>query len=1032
MQGQPSRHCRPRSRRCACYGAYIGQQVHTFLFSDIEASTRLWEEHPDAMARALERHDTLVHSAIDDCGGRLLKTTGDGAIAVFDGAGDAVGAGVAIQRELNTSDWAETGPIRVRIGIHSGETWSRNQDFFGPTMNRTARIMAAGHGGQILLSGVAATEATPHLTNSTSLRDLGSHRLKDLTDAEHLFQVIHPDLPSAFPDLLTLSTRPNNLPPQTTEFLGRSEELAAIDVMLEAETTRLLTLAGPGGAGKTRLALQVAAEQVNRFDDGVFFVDLSAERDPGSAFEAVVRTLDLPATGDGDPLDLLQARLRDRNMLLVLDNFEQVMAAATGVSALLQSCSRLKVLVTSRETLRVRAERVFPVPPLALADPGDSPERIAQSEAVQLFVERAFTAQPDFELTDHNARTVAEICLRLDGLPLALELAAARLNVFTVSELLARIRDRLDVIGAGGRDLPDRQRTLWGAIGWSYELLEPEEREVFEMMSVFSTARLEALEVVAASGLEVTMVLDHLGSLVDKSLIRRDVQTGATRFSMLAMITEYAQSRLAESSERDRAVRSAHAVYYSEFALGLQDRLRGAERETSLQELATEIGNLRVAWRFWVDEGDLEQLFGLLDGLWALHEAKGWYHSAIELARDMLDVLATAEPTPELAAEELVLRTSLARALMAVRGYGPEVEEAFKSALELAEQSGAATRRFPVLRALASYYTLSGDLAQAVAIGQQLLELGEETGDETMLIEGHYVMGMSISFGDITASLPHLETAIELYDPVRHGSNRFRLGPSTGVVARTAAAMILWLAGDLSRAVSRIAEALSFARAIEHPFSVAYALYHNGYFAIMRGRFDDCLAFARELHDVAGENEYALWQTLSTVLEGVAMAGLGESEEGLAKTESGIDIYQGLTTPPIFWPFLLGLRASVHGLADRPVRGVELIDEALALGATGAGAPPGLHMLKADLLFKAGETDPKSLESLYRSEIEQARDLGLRLVQLQALTRLVTLRRETGTDPDGTNELASTYATFEGELEEHDLVMAQSLLNNTR
>jgi class 3 adenylate cyclase len=441
--------------------------MQTFLFTDIEGSTRLWEEHPDDMATALARHDAILNEAVDRAGGKVVKTTGDGLLAVFDSVTETLAATIDAQRSLLAEKWGPTGPLRVRMGVHPGETESRDGDYFGPAMNRAARIMAAGHGGQVLLSAAAAGLAEGGLFTGAQLRDLGTHRLKDLTLPEHLYQLVHQDIESEFPVPATLDARPNNLPMQTTEFLGRSNELAAIQVMMESASTRLLTIAGPGGAGKTRLGLQVAAEQMDRFRDGVFFVDLSAERDPDAAYETVVRTLDLPGSG-GDPLQILKTRLRDRQMLLVLDNFEQVTAAAVGLSELLQHAPGLKIVVTSRETLRVRAEHVFPVPPLSLPHPKDPTASIAEAEAVQLFAERARSVRPGFAVTDENAVEIAEICLRLDGLPLAIELAAARLNVFKPSDLLDRLRERLDVLGAGGRDLPDRQRTLWGAIGWSY------------------------------------------------------------------------------------------------------------------------------------------------------------------------------------------------------------------------------------------------------------------------------------------------------------------------------------------------------------------------------------------------------------------------------------------------------------------------------------------------------------------------------------------------------------------------------------
>ncbi len=1004
--------------------------MQAFLFTDIETSTRLWEEHPDQMAAALARHDSILRHAIERSGGRVLKTTGDGMIAVFDSVVDGLDAADQAQKSLGSETWGATGPLRVRMGVHAGETDDRDGDYFGPVMNRTARIMAAGHGGQVLLSAIAARMAEDQLPPGARLRDLGAHRLKDLTLPEHLYQLVQDGLGSEFPPLLTLEARPHNFPQQTTEFLGRADELAAIEVMLESRSTRLLTVVGPGGVGKTRLGLQVAAEQMDHFRDGVFFVDLSAETDPDSAFEAVVRALNLPLSGGGEPLQILKSRLRDSQMLLVLDNFEQVTAAAAGVSELLQAAPDLKIIVTSRETLRVRAEHVFPVPPFGLPHPTDPTSSIAESEAVQLFSERARAVRPEFVITDENATEVAEICLRLDGLPLAIELAAARLNVFTPSDLLDRLRDRLDVLGSGGRDLPDRQRTLWAAIGWSYELLDDGERSIFELMSVFTTADLPTLEAVSANAFGEIPLVDSIASLVDKSLVRAVERAGSQRFSMLLTIREYAEARLADNPEQNEAVRRAHAVHYSEFGAQLHERLRGPGREAALTDLELEIGNVRTAWRYWVDRADLEQVFELVDGLWALHEAKGWYHAAMELATDALEVLDKVGHSPGLAAQELALRTSLARASMAVHGYGVEVEEAFKAALAMAHTAGTAAQQFPVLRALATYYMGVANFEQGAVYGQRLLDMGEREGDDSIRIEGHYVYGGAKSFsGDLETGLPHLERVIELHDPRVHGSARFRLGPNTGVTARVASGLILWQSGALGRSVARLTEALEIARDLDHPYSVAFALYHNGLLALFRSRFDECGRIARELAAVAEDNDYVVWKTLATVLEGVSLTALGGTEQGLAMTETAIDLYQGLTTPPVFWPQLLSVRSLTHALAGRPEQALVLINDALEIGQPYSTAPPDFLVLKGDFLRMLTPPDLVGAEAAYEAGTQDARTAGLHLIELQGLTRLVGLRRELGRFPDGSAELAELYASFTEGHDEHDITLARDLLN---
>jgi predicted ATPase/class 3 adenylate cyclase len=1007
------------------HATYIAA-MKSFVFTDIESSTRLWEDDPEAMSAALQRHFEVLTVAVEAESGRILKSTGDGIIAVFDQAPNAVAATLAGQRALTTETWSTPGPIRVRMGIHAGEAQVGEDDFFGPVLNRAARIMAAGHGGQVMTSSAVADLVGASVPEGASLLDLGVHRLKDLTEPEHLYQLVHPDLKRDFPAPLTLESSPNNLPYQTTEFLGRDNELNTIETMLMAPGTRLVTIAGPGGAGKTRLGLQVAAELAHRFADGVYFVELAAEGDADSAFEAVIRALDLP-TSSGDPLDVLRSNLVEREMLLLLDNFEQITEAGPGVVALLQSCPGLKTLVTSRETLRVRGEHVFPVPPMGLPDPRDPMDEIAQAETVMLFTNRARSVRPDFALTPDNAPMIAQICLRLDGLPLAIELAAARMSLFTPETLLQRLQDRLDVLGGGGRDLPDRQRTLWGAISWSYELLDEAERRAFEMMSVFSSARLEAIEAVASQTLGSIDLFETMASLVDKSLIRSDDLAGDRRFSMLLMIKEFAAERLADVPEFSQQVRRAHADYFCRFTIDLNERLNGPERQQVLDELGMEIGNLRTSWGYWVETGDVEQIFQLIDGLWALHDAKGWYHAAIELASDALRVLTEAGPSPELAAEELTLRTGLARALMAVRGYDVEVEDAFKKVLEMTEQSGDVSLQTPVLRSLATFYQQLGKMDEALVLGRRVLAVAEQEQDPSLLAEGRFLTGAALAFsGESEEGLAILEEAIASSDAITSSVDRFRVGPNTAVSTLVAAGMVHWQIGAIDLGISRVARSLDVAEDLEHPFSVAYALYHNGFLALGRNRFDEARDFALRLRVVSTENDYALWGTLSTVLEGVASTFLGYAATGLKMTETGIELYQGMTTPPIFWPLILHLRGLVHAHAGNPERGLNLVDEAISM--LGPDEFPDIRISRADIMRLLPTPDLDDVERCYLSAIDSARTSRQRTYELQAWTRLVDLRRARGVVPDGSDELRVIYDTFTEGFAEHDLVMARTVL----
>jgi predicted ATPase/class 3 adenylate cyclase len=997
----------------------------TFLFADLESSTRLWERFPDAMAGAMERHDAILHDAVDRAGGRVVKITGDGLMAVFSSPSDAAAASLEAQRALHREEWGETGPLRVRMGIHLGEAQQRAGDFYGPPVNRAARIMAAAHGGQVLLSAVAARLAGEGLPDGAALRDLGEHRLKDLAQPEHIFQLTHHELASDLPPLATLSERPNNLPTQTSEFLGRETQLSAIRDLLETAGVRLLTLTGPGGIGKTRLALQAAANQIDRFEEGVYFVDLSPARDHDSAFQSVVRAVGVSATTDEPPLELLKRELAGRQLLLVLDNFEQVMDAAHGVADLLRHCSELMALVTSREALRVRGEHLFTVPPLALPAAGETTaEVLAGYEAVRLFVERAREVQPGFALTDDNAMAVAEICARLDGLPLAIELAAARLTLFSPDELRDRLRHRLDVLRGGPRDLPARQQTLRSMIEWSHDLLEGGAREVFRLLSVFVTARVEAVEDVAArlDSLRGVDVVEELASLVDKSLVRSADEAGRRRLSMLETIREYAAERLDEEPELAGAARRVHAEYFADFAHARKDRLYGPGRETALDELGIELGNLLAAWRYWVEARDPERLNALLDGLWVLNDARGWYHAAIELANDMLAVLAAVPSTPDRLREEIGLRTSLARGLLAVRGYTKEVEENYERALALARETGDLPQRAPVVRSLASFYFYRGEFDRAAALGRELLDLAEAQGDQTLQVDGELVYGASVAFlGDVAAGMEHLERAMALFDPQRHLEGRFRFGTSPGVVAHTTSALLEWLRGNPDRSTELAGRAVDLAQELNHPFTTAYTHFHVAVLDLWRGRLGPVHDRAGHVQEVAEEHGYQIWKAVALILQGAAAAELGRPEEGIERMEQGVELYQGLTTPAVFWPLVLSIRARGFLLGGRPAEALPLIEEAVEVGGLDAVIFPGFGALRAELLIALGDTE--SAIAQLRAVLDGAGRLGLRMPQLQAATMLARLAQ-----PDAVDVLRGVYETFTEGFDDPELVDARAVL----
>ncbi len=1017
----------------------------TFLFTDIEGSATLAQNYPDEMNLLLERHNTILRQSIESHNGHVFQIIGDAFASAFHTSGDAVDAALEAQRRLLHEAWHPT-PVKVRMGIHTGAAQAGELKDLGGgyggylTLTRAQRVMSAAHGGQVLLSSASAELARGQLPNDVTLRDMGEHRLKGLVNPERLWQLVVPDLLSEFPPLYSFNAIPNNLPAQPTALIGREAELDEIIKRLNSEGVRLLTLTGPGGIGKTRMGLQAAAELIDSFKDGVYFVDLAPIRDPEAVPTSIAQTLGLRETSDRPLLDELKGQLRAKKMLLLLDNFEQVTGAAPRVVELLRDCPQLKLLVTSREALHVRGEYVFPVPPLALPKVDlkqPSIEQITQYEAVRLFIERAQAVKPDFKVTNENAPAVAEICWRLDGLPLAIELAAARIRLFSPQALLERLGSRLKLLRGGARDLPVRQQTLRDAIDWSYDLLDTGDQRLFELLSVFlGGCSFEAVEA-AAGKIELldepgVDILDGLSSLIDKSLTRQaDQESGEPRLLMLETIREYAAERLDQDPEFRAAARRAHATYYADLTQRQWERLTGDGREAALEELISDIENVRTAWGHWVEERDLEQLSKFVDSLWLLYDARGWYHAAVNLTKDLLNVLSSTPSTPELVQEEIVLQTSLARALLAIKGYTKEVEEAYTRALELSQAAGEIPQLFPVLRGLSSLYTYLGEHEKGVQIGEKILSMAERQDDTSMRVEGHLVLGYNLAFyKNLRLGLEHLEKGIKYFDPNRHRSSRFRLGNNPGVACFTTSALFLWMLGFPDRALKRANEAVDLAKMLNHPYSMAYALFHTSLLHLWRGEVKLVEDRAQAVLDIAEEHEFQVWWAVATCLHGAALAGMDRAEEGLAQVRRGIDLYQGLKTPPIFWPLLLYIQAGVYGKGGKPEQGLALLDEGMEIAShwTGRAMLPEFLRLKGDLLLAITPENAAEAESWFQQALEVAQELEARMLELRAAISLSRLWQAQGKAEQGRRVLSNAYERFTEGFTTADLMEAKDLL----
>jgi predicted ATPase/class 3 adenylate cyclase len=663
----------------------------TLLFTDIEGSTQLLARLRDRYGDLLAEHHRLLGEAFAAHGGRVVDTQGDAFLVAFAGAGDAVRAAAAGQRALAAALWPDGTQLGVRMGLHTGEPTVAGERYVGMDVHRGARIAAAAHGGQVLLSQTTREL----LSNEVEVDDLGEHRLKDLSEPQRLYQLVGEGLRRTFPPLTTLAATPNNLPPQSTRLVGRTQELASVCALLRRDDVRLLTLTGAGGSGKTRLALQVAADALGDFQHGAFFVPLAAVTDPSLVVPAVEQ-----AFGLGD-MQTLEGYLREKRLLLLLDNFEQVLDASSSVAELLARAPHVKALVTSRATLRLSIEHVYPVAPL--------PER----DAVTLFVERAQAVKPDFELTADDEPSVRAICGRVDGLPLAVELAAARIMLLTPEAMLTRLDERLKLLTAGARDLPARQQTLRDTIDWSHELLSEEERALFAGLAVFSGGfTLEAAEAVCAADLET------IGSLLEKSLLRQD----AGRFGMLDTIREYALDRLGESGE-ETGVRDRHAEYFLVRAEEMYPRRWEREAELAA-ELELEHDNLRaaLAWLRRVDPERHLRLASALGWFWRVHShyAEGGERLADALRLYPGEGLARARAL--LAAGEVA---GIAGDRDQALAYLEEAEQLFRAAGELEEVAAALEHR-------GWAHFMVGE-ADAVACMERALEVRKDLGDPYLI-----------------------------------------------------------------------------------------------------------------------------------------------------------------------------------------------------------------------------------------------------------------------------------------------------------
>ena len=848
----------------------------TFLFTDIEGSTLWWEQHTEWMRRAFTRQEAILRETATAHGGYVYKMIGDAFQIAFGTALDALNAAIQAQRQLQTEHWGEAGPLRIRMALHTGVTEEREDDYVGPILNRLGRLLSNSHGGQILVSQATHELVYEWLPEGVDLHDLGQHRLKDLVRAEHIYEVVTPDLLSNFPPIKTVDTFPNNLPLQLTSFVGREREIVEVKRPLLGD--RFVTLTGPGGTGKTRLGLQVAAELLELFPDGTWLVELASICDSTLVPQTVAAVLGIRESAGRPLITLLTDYLRQKEILLILDNCEHLLSAcAELVSILLKACPNLCILVTSREALEIPGEVTIRVPSLSIPDAHRiaSMESLTQYEAVRLFVERAELVQPNFALTNSNALSIAQICRRLDGIPLAIELAVARVKVMNVEQVAARLDDRFRLLTGGSRNALPRHQTLRALIDWSFDLLSETESMLFRRLSVFAGGwTLEAAEAICAgNGIEPYDVMDLLSQLVNKSLVLPDNEVESeTRFRLLETIRQYARDKLFEAGEGDQ-VRERHLDFFLNLSERAEPELRGANQVYWLNRLEREVDNIRAALE-WSVEANVESALRMASALfWFWHirsrnsEGIEWLErglavyaseqsneplsqalirgKAINVIGSLLVMHGNPERGDELSNKSLNLhqrlgpagRAGVAHALWNL-AQGAAHHENIDLAQELSEQGLAIFREMNDLFGIAqfldnlgSHYLMKGDYQQAKAIWEEDLSLRRKLGDkdgigwvQTCLAELYFWQG-------------DLESAYTLYS---NAQKAFRDVENKWAVSMTISGRgsILLAKGDFDQATKLYEEALAFGRDMGDLNAIAGRRYDLARVAWSRGDYD--------------------------------------------------------------------------------------------------------------------------------------------------------------------------------------------------
>ena len=847
----------------------------TFLFTDIEGSTKLAQSHADKWESLRARHHAILKSAIETNNGYVFQIIGDAFCASFHTAREGLNAAVDAQRKLQLENWGET-PIKVRMGIHTGEAEKRDDDYRGYlTLARVQRVMSAGHGGQVLLSNTTAELIRDQLPDGVSFRDMKENRLKGWVISEHLWQVVAKGLQQDFPPLSTLNIIPTNLPLQLTSFVGRDLEIAEIKEVLT--NTRLVTLTGSGGTGKTRLSLQVASEILDRFKDGVWFIELAPITDPMLVPNTVASTLGLHEESGQPPMTALLEWFGERELLIILDNCEHLLDVCAGfVDSVLRKSRGIRILASSREALGIAGETAYRVPSLPIPDLKEqfTLEQLEECESTRLFIERAVQTLPTFNVTSASLPTIIQICQRLDGIPLAIELAAARVKVLSVEQIAERLDDRFKLLSGGSRTALPRQQTLRALIDWSYQLLDEQERLLFQRLAVFVGGwTLETAEAVCSfpsGGIEPYDILDLLTHLVDKSLIIVENAGRESRYRRLETIRQYAREKLFESEEV-ALIRDRHLDYFRTLAEKAEIEILHANQTVWLQRLNVEFDNIRAALE-WSQENQVEDGLQMGSSIWRFCLRYGYTRELVERLNQLLAHPSAAKRT-SVRAKTLSTLSILAVWQGDLKKTRPLAEESLAINKELGDQKGLAASLYALgvatnhtgapealsflLQSLAAYRSLddkrgisevliiisqaSNDPAQRQASLEESLELARERGDAITMAGALNNLGiLALDFGNFSQARFWLEESLALQRP---------LGPPGYVTTLQILADLEAYEGNYAEARALCEEGLSMIKNAGMKGQQIWLRSILGYIALGEGKWEEArTSLVNDLH----------------------------------------------------------------------------------------------------------------------------------------------------------------------------------------